>query len=48
LQGWGAHNLYRYTWLWFGAFQAVALNCSRQQLPEQLQKNVLTLEAATV
>jgi len=25
--GFGGHNLYRYTWLWFGAFQAIALHC---------------------
>ena len=23
--GYGSHNLYRYTWLWFGAFQVIAL-----------------------
>jgi O-antigen ligase len=28
--GLSGHNLYRYTWLWFGAFQAIALNCIRQ------------------
>jgi len=25
LLGLAGHNLYRYTWLWFGAFQAIAL-----------------------
>ena len=29
--GWGGHNLFRYTWLWYGAFQAIALNCVKQQ-----------------
>ncbi|MEN6457928.1 MAG: O-antigen ligase family protein [Thermoguttaceae bacterium] len=28
LMGFGGHNLYRYTWIWFGAFQAVALRCA--------------------
>jgi O-antigen ligase len=28
--GWGGDNLYRYTWLWFGAFQAIALYCVKQ------------------
>jgi O-antigen ligase len=27
--GAGGHNLYRYNWLWFGAFQAAALHCLR-------------------
>lgn len=27
LMGWGGHNLYRYTWLWYGAFQVLALGC---------------------
>jgi O-antigen ligase len=25
LLGWGGHNLYRYTWLWMGAFQSIAM-----------------------
>jgi len=25
VMGFGGHNLYRYTWMWFGAFQAIAL-----------------------
>jgi O-antigen ligase len=29
IMGLGAHNLYRYEWLWFGAFQAIALCCLR-------------------
>jgi O-antigen ligase len=29
--GWAGHNLYRYNWLWFAAFQAVALHCIRLQ-----------------
>ena len=24
-----SHNLYRFTWVWFGAFQAIALHCLR-------------------
>jgi hypothetical protein len=32
--GWGGDNLYRYTWLWFGAFQAIALHCVKQRSPE--------------
>jgi O-antigen ligase len=31
LMGWAGHNLYRYNWLWFAAFQAVALHCIRLQ-----------------
>ena len=31
LLGWGGHNLFRYIWLWYGAFQAIALNCVKQQ-----------------
>jgi O-antigen ligase len=27
--GFGGHNLYRYTWLWYGVFQAIALHCLR-------------------
>ncbi|MCE5268533.1 MAG: O-antigen ligase family protein [Planctomycetaceae bacterium] len=30
LMGFGGHNLYRYTWVWFGAFQAIALRCLLQ------------------
>lgn len=29
--GIGGHNLYRYNWLWFGAFQAVAIHIGRQK-----------------
>jgi O-antigen ligase len=29
LMGWSGHNLFRYNWLWFAAFQAVALHCIR-------------------
>lgn len=29
IMGWGGHNLYRYNWLWFGAFQAIAISCIR-------------------
>lgn len=38
LLGFAGHNLYRYTWLWFGAFQLIALDCLRQreaQRPEE-------------
>jgi O-antigen ligase len=30
--GLGGHNLYRYTWLWFGAFQSIALYSLRHHL----------------
>ena len=30
--GVGGHNLFRYSWLWYGAFQAVALQLARQSL----------------
>ena len=29
IMGIGSHNLYRYTWMWFGAFQGIALHCLR-------------------
>jgi hypothetical protein len=29
VMGIGSHNLYRYTWMWFGAFQGIALYCLR-------------------
>ena len=31
LMGLAGHNLFRYTWLWFGAFQAAALFCMNQR-----------------
>lgn len=31
VMGFGSHNLYRYTWLWFGAFQGIALYCLRER-----------------
>jgi O-antigen ligase len=34
LMGLGSHNLYRYTWMWFGAFQAIALHCVRARAAE--------------
>jgi O-antigen ligase len=30
--GFSGHNLYRYNWMWFGAFQAVALHCQRERV----------------
>ena len=35
LMGWAGHNLFRYNWLWFAAFQAVALHCIRLQSAAQ-------------
>jgi O-antigen ligase len=29
VMGWAGHNLYRYNWEWFAAFQAIALHCVR-------------------
>jgi O-antigen ligase len=29
IKGYSDHNLYRYNWLWFGAFQIIAVNCLR-------------------
>jgi O-antigen ligase len=29
--GWSGHNLFRYNWQWFAAFQAIALTCIRQR-----------------
>jgi O-antigen ligase len=36
--GMGSHNLYRYTWMWFGAFQAIALHCLRSRKYLHLQE----------
>ncbi len=33
-KGYSDHNLYRYTWLWFGAFQAMALQAMRARHEE--------------
>jgi hypothetical protein len=32
VKGYGDHNLYRYTWLWFGAFQAISVSILRQKV----------------
>jgi O-antigen ligase len=29
VMGWAGHNLYRYNWQWFAAFQVIALHCVR-------------------
>jgi O-antigen ligase len=34
LMGVGGHNLYRYTWMWFGAFQAIAQGCLMRRSEE--------------
>jgi O-antigen ligase len=39
LLGLAGHNLYRYTWLWFGAFQAIALQCLTRKREELLCLN---------
>lgn len=31
LLGWGGHNLLRYTWLWYAAFQAIATSILRER-----------------
>ena len=31
LMGWAGHNLFRYNWQWFAAFQAIAVTCLRQR-----------------
>ena len=31
LMGWSGHIMFRYNWLWFGAFQVVTLHCVRQK-----------------
>ncbi len=45
LMGWAGHNLYRYNWLWFAAFQAIALHCIRLQAARQpvLNPSIRTL-----
>jgi O-antigen ligase len=40
--GWGGNNLYRYTWLWFAAFQAIALRCVAQT--EYSERNTVPRE----
>jgi O-antigen ligase len=35
IQGVGAHNLYRYNWLWFGAFQSITLHCARSSASQR-------------
>lgn len=32
IKGWGDHNLYRYTLVWFGGFQAIAVRCMRERV----------------
>lgn len=34
--GMGGHNLYRYNWMWFGAFQIIALHCARTRAAREL------------
>ncbi len=34
VMGIGGHNLFRYTWLWYGAFQAVALHGVRRRVAD--------------
>ena len=46
--GFGGHNLYRYTWLWFGALQVIALNCVRQETRTCGQQETLDDEATFV
>jgi hypothetical protein len=36
IMGFGGHNLYRYTWLWFGGFQLLALAAARAALGDYL------------
>jgi hypothetical protein len=45
LLGWAGHNLYRYQWLWLGAFQVVALHCIRRRaaLAAELPRRTSTL-----
>jgi O-antigen ligase len=37
LMGWAGHNLYRYNWQWFAAFQAIALHCIRLRVEARRQ-----------
>jgi O-antigen ligase len=39
VMGIGSHNLYRYTWMWFGAFQGIALHCLRLRSRMPLEMN---------
>jgi O-antigen ligase len=47
LLGFGGHNLYRYTWLWFGAFQAIALLCLLKQNSEFVDDAALATPGAS-
>jgi len=40
VMGLGSHNLYRYTWMWFGAFQGIALHCLRlrSRVPAEMNR----------
>jgi O-antigen ligase len=31
VMGYGGHNLYRFTWIWFGAFQGISLHIARMR-----------------
>ncbi|MDR0871408.1 MAG: O-antigen ligase family protein [Planctomycetaceae bacterium] len=31
VQGWGGHNAFRYTWVWYAAFQAIAIELLKQK-----------------
>jgi O-antigen ligase len=46
IKGNSDHNLYRYTWLWNGAFQAIAVSCMRKRFNEDtlLPTNAIGLE----
>ena len=35
LNGNFGHNLYRYTWIWFGAFAIIARHCVEQRLADE-------------
>jgi hypothetical protein len=41
VMGLGSHNLYRYTWMWFGAFQGIALHCLRlrSRVPAEMNRD---------
>ncbi len=41
LMGWAGHIMFRYNWLWFGAFQVATLQCVRLKAAAVVRSNVV-------
>ena len=48
LMGWGGHNLFRYTWLWYGGFQLIALHCLKTRAAAGVEEELAFAEADEV